>query len=244
MDLAGGMESLGMSGIPLVAAFFIGILMTFSPCPLATNITAIAFISGKIGNARHTLLVGTLYSLGRMAAYICLAGLIVYSGLNIQAISFFLQEYGEKLIGVFLVIMGVLMLEIVDLPLPGGHGWLQRIETALADHGYAGGFLLGVIFALALCPFSAVLFFGMLIPIALKTGDALFVPAVFGIATALPVIIISFLLAHGIKRVSGMMSTVQRIDTWVKRAVAVVFIGVGIYYIILVYGPAVGILWV
>ena len=241
MDLTGGMEALGMSGIPLVAAFFIGLLMTFSPCPLATNITAIAYISRKIGNARHTVLVGILYSLGRMTAYIGLAALIVYSGLNIQAISYFLQEYGEKLIGVFLVIMGILMLEIVDLPLPGGHGWLRRIETALADRGYAGGFLLGVIFALALCPFSAVLFFGMLIPLALKTGDALFVPAVFGIATALPVMIISFLIVHGVKRVSGMMTTVQRMDTLVKRAVAVVFIGVGVYYIIIVYGPMTGI---
>ena len=240
MDLAGGMESLGMSGIPLIAAFFIGLLMTFSPCPLATNITAIAFISGKIGNAGHTLMVGTLYSLGRMAAYIGLAALIVYSGLNIQAVSFFLQEYGEKLLGVFLVIMGILMLEIVDLHLPGGHGWLQRIEIALAERGYAGGFLLGVIFALALCPFSAVLFFGMLIPIALKTGDALLVPAVFSLATAFPVLIISFLLVQGVNRVSGMMSTVQKWEKGMKWAVAAVFIVVGIYYLIIIDGPLMG----
>ena len=114
----GSLETLGTSGIPLVAAFFIGLLMTFTPCPLATNITAIAFISRKIGDSRHTLLVGTLYALGRMAAYIGLTALIVYAGLNIQSISFFLQEYGEKLIGPFLVIMGILMLEVVDIPLP------------------------------------------------------------------------------------------------------------------------------
>ena len=237
----GGMEALGTSGIPLVAAFFIGLLMTFSPCPLATNITAIAFISKKIGDSRHTLLVGTLYSLGRMAAYIGLTALIVYAGLNIQAISFFLQEYGEKLIGPFLVIMGILMLEIVDIPLPGGHGWLQKLEMYLGEKGYLGGFLLGVVFALALCPFSAVLFFGMLIPIALKTGDAIFVPAVFAIATALPVIIISLVLVQGVNRVSGMMSTVQKMEKWIKWAVAAVFIGVGIYYTIIVYGPLVGV---
>lgn len=237
----GGIEALGTSGIPLVAAFFIGLLMTFSPCPLATNITAIAFISKKIGDSRHTLLVGTLYALGRMAAYVGLTALIVYAGLNIQAISFFLQEYGEKLIGPFLVIMGILMLEVVDIPLPGGHGWLQKLETNLAKRGYIGGFLLGVIFALALCPFSAVLFFGMLIPIALKTGDAIFVPAVFAIATALPVIIISLVLAHGVNRVSGMMAMVKKMEKGVKWAVAALFIVVGIYYIIIVYGPAMGI---
>jgi cytochrome c biogenesis protein CcdA len=237
----GSMEALGTSGIPLVAAFFIGLVMTFSPCPLATNITAIAFISKKIGDNRHTLLVGTLYALGRMAAYIGLTALIVYAGLNIQSISLFLQEYGEKLIGPFLIIMGILMLELVDIPTIGGQGWLQKIELYLGEKGYLGGFLLGVIFALALCPFAAVLFFGMLIPIALKTGDAIFVPAVFGIATALPVIIISIVLVSGVNRVSGMMTAVQKNEKWIKWTVATVFIIVGVYYLVIVYGPMVGI---
>ena len=237
----GSMEALGTSGIPLVAAFFIGLVMTFSPCPLATNITAIAFISKKIGDNRHTLLVGTLYALGRMAPYIGLTALIVYAGLNIQSISLFLQEYGEKLIGPFLIIMGILMLELVDIPTIGGQGWLQKIELYLGEKGYLGGFLLGVIFALALCPFAAVLFFGMLIPIALKTGDAIFVPAVFGIATALPVIIISIVLVSGVNRVSGMMTAVQKNEKWIKWTVATVFIIVGVYYLVIVYGPMVGI---
>jgi cytochrome c biogenesis protein CcdA len=229
-----------MSGIPLVAAFFIGILTAFSPCPLATNITAIAYVSRKIDDSRHTLLVGILYSLGRMAAYVGLAALIVYAGLNIQAIALFLQNYGEKLLGPFLIAMGILMLGIVEIPLPGGHGWLQKLESSLAERGYLGGFLLGMVFALAFCPFSAVLFFGMLIPIAFETGDAILVPAVFALATGLPVIIVSFLLVHGVKRVSGMMATAQKMEKWVKRTVAAVFIGVGIYYIIIVYGPLAG----
>ena len=236
----GSMEALGTSGIPLVAAFFIGLLMTFSPCPLATNITAIAFISKKVGDSTHTILIGTLYALGRMAAYIGITALIVYAGLNIQAISLFLQEYGEKLIGPFLVIMGILMLEIVDIPVIGGQGWLQKIELYLGEKGYLGGFLLGVIFALALCPFAAVLFFGMLIPIALKTGDAIVVPAVFAIATALPVIVISLLLTQGVNRLSGMMASVQKMEKWIKWTVAGVFIAVGMYYILMVYGPMVG----
>jgi len=236
----GTMEALGTNSIPLIAAFFIGLMMSFAPCPLATNITAIAYISRKIGDSRHTLLVGTLYSLGRMAAYIALAALIVYSGLNSQAISSFLREYGEMLIGPFLIIMGILVLDLVEIPLPGGNDWLQRLEISLGEKGYAGGFLLGVIFALAFCPFSAVLFFGMLIPIALKTGDALLVPAVFAIATALPVLIISFLLVQGVNRVSGIMSTAQKMEKWIKRVVAAVFLGVGIYYVMIIYGPLIG----
>lgn len=237
----GSMETLGTSGIPLVAAFSIGLLMTFSPCPLATNITAIAFISKQVGDSTHTLLIGTLYALGRMAAYIGLTALIVYAGLNIQAISLFLQEYGEKLIGPFLVIMGILMLGIVDIPSVGGRGWLQKIELYLGKKGYVGALLLGVIFALALCPFAAVLFFGMLIPIALKTGDGIIVPAVFAIATALPVIVISLVLTQGVNRVSGMMASVQKMEKVITWTTAAIFIIVGLYYIVIVYGPMVGI---
>lgn len=237
----GAMEVLGTSGIPLVAAFFIGLLMSFSPCPLATNITAIAFISKRVGDSKHTLLIGALYAAGRMAAYIGLTALIVYAGLNIQAISLFLQKYGEKLLGPFLVIMGILMLEIVDIPFIGGRGWLQKIELYLGEKGYIGAILLGVIFALALCPFAAVLFFGMLIPIALKTGDALFVPAVFAIATALPVLVISLVLREGVNRVSGMMTSVQKMEKWITWGVTAVFIIVGLYYIVIAYMPMVGI---
>jgi cytochrome c biogenesis protein CcdA len=128
----------------------------------------------------------------------------------------------------------------VDISSIGGQGWLQKIELYLGEKGYLGVFLLGVIFALALCPFAAVLFFGMLIPIALKTGDAIFVPAVFGIATALPVIIISIVLVSGVNRVSGMMTAVQKNEKWIKWAVAAVFIIVGVYYIVIVYGPMAG----
>ncbi|HUU76399.1 MAG TPA: aromatic aminobenezylarsenical efflux permease ArsG family transporter [Methanoregulaceae archaeon] len=236
----GALEALGTNSIPIIAAFFIGLVMAFSPCPLATNITAIAYISRKIGDSSHTLLVGMVYSLGRMVAYIAIASLIVYSGLNIQAISFFLQDYGEKLLGPFLILMGIVMLGIIDLPLPGTRGKLQKIEKILAERGYIGAFLLGVIFALAFCPFSAVLFFGMLIPIALKTGDVIVVPAVFALATGLPVIVVSFLIVHAMDRIAKMMSAVQNVESWVKGGAAVVFIGAGVYYVFIVYGPLTG----
>ena len=234
MDIMGFMQTMGMSGVPVVAAFFIGLMTAMSPCPLATNITAIAYVSRRLEDSRKTLLVGTLYAAGRTAAYVVIAAAIVYTGLNVQAISFFLQEYGEMFLGPVLIILGILMLDIIDIPLPGGGVGGKRLTTLMesyAEKGCAGSFILGVLFALSFCPFSAVLFFGMLIPIALKTGDALLVPGVFGLATALPVILVSFLLASGVGQVARLMQRAQAVDFWVKKAVAVVFIGVGCYLV-------------
>jgi len=165
------METMGTSDIPLVAAFFIGLTMAISPCPLATNITDIAYVSRNIGNSRYTVLVGLLYSLGRMAVYVAIAALIVLCGLNVQSIALFLQEYGDLLLGPVLLICGILMYEMIPLSFALEHVGLQtlkeKISEKLSHQGPIGSFFLGVLFAISFCPFSAFLFFGMLVPFAL-----------------------------------------------------------------------------
>jgi cytochrome c biogenesis protein CcdA len=232
MSLMAFMESMGTSNIAIVASFFIGLMTALSPCPLATNITAIAYVSKKINNSKHTLIVGFLYTLGRMFSYTLLASLIVWLGISSQSISFFLQTYGDKILGPLLVVIGIVMLDIIKLSIFKGSDKLNKLKEKLANKGYLGSFLLGVIFALAFCPFSGVLFFGMLIPLAIKAGDGLVIPAVFAFATGLPVIIFSFILVYSISKLSSIMNKVQIIEKWMRKIVGIIFVLVGFYYII------------
>lgn len=240
MDLLNFLGTMGESPVPIVAAFFLGLMTAISPCPLATNITAIAYISKRIDSSRHTLLTGFVYTLGRMAAYIAVASVIVFFGMNIQIIALGLQHYGERLLGPFLLLCGIYLLDIMHFDrLPGGDwfsGFTSGISARLAEKGYQGAFLLGVIFALSFCPFSAVLFFAMLIPLALGAGDPVFIPAVFALATGLPVIVISYLLVRGVGKCNGIVQKIGATEIWIRRAAAVVFLVVGVYYIIIVYG--------
>lgn len=233
-DLMGFMEAMGGNDIPLVAAFFIGLMMAISPCPMATNITAIAYMSRRLGDSRYSILVGALYSFGRIIVYVAISALIVLCGLNVQSIALFLQEYGDLLLGPILLICGVLMLEIVPFSfgfeIASVHKIKQQISQRLSDLGLIGSFLLGVLFALSFCPFSAVLFFGMLIPLALAAKDPIGVPLAFGLATGLPVILFSLLLATGAKRCSRYMNSVQKAEIWIRRGVALIFIAIGGYY--------------
>jgi len=243
MDILQFLGTMGNSPVPVIAAFFLGLMTAISPCPLATNITAIAFISKKIDNSGHTLLTGFVYTLGRMAAYIAVASVIVFFGMNIRIIALTLQHYGERLLGPFLVLCGMYLLSIFPLDrLPGGNwlsGFTSGISARLADKGYLGAFLLGVIFALSFCPFSAVLFFAMLIPLALGAGDPVIIPAVFALATGLPVIVISYLLVKGVGKCSGIVQKIGAAEVWIQRAVAVVFLIVGVYYIVIMYGSGI-----
>jgi cytochrome c biogenesis protein CcdA len=235
MGLMAFMEGMGTSSIPIIAALFIGLMTAISPCPLTTNITAIAYISKKIGDSKRTLRIGAVYALGRTLTYVVLASTIVWLGLNIQAIALPLQKYGNLLIGPLLFIIGIVMLELVKLDFIKGFSRIGALKEKLSDNGYIGSFLLGVIFALAFCPFSAVLFFGMLIPLALKAGSGIIIPAVFGLATGLPVIIFSFILVHSVTKLAKLMNKIKVVEKWIRNAVGVVFIAAGIYYSVSVF---------
>ncbi len=233
MSLVQFMEAMGASNIAIVAAFFIGLMTAISPCPLATNITAIAYTSRRIDNSRHTLVVGFVYTLGRMLTYVAIASLIVWVGINTQAVSLPLQKYGEKIIGPLLILIGLVMLDIVKFRFLSENKKVAGLKEKLANKGFLGAFLLGVVFALAFCPFSAVLFFGMLIPLALKAGDGVIIPSVFAFATGLPVIIFSFILVYGVSRIGTIVGRMQVFEKWTRRVVSLIFLSVGMYYTIL-----------
>jgi len=232
MDLMLFMETMGNNDIPLIAAFFIGLMMAISPCPLATNITAIAYISKKLENKKTTLWIGLVYTLGRMLVYVALASLIVWFGINTQFISSGIQKYGEKILGPFLILIGIIMLDLINMHIFHGNFNLEKLKEKLAKNQFIGSFFLGALFALAFCPFSAVLFFGMLIPLAIKTGDGIIIPAVFAFATGLPVIIFSFILVYSVSKLSRIMNKVSVFEKWTRYAVSVTFIIVGIYYLL------------
>jgi len=230
MSFMAFMETMGMSNIPIIAAFFIGIMTAVSPCPLATNITAIAYASKRIDNSKHTMIVGFLYTLGRMLTYVLIASLIVWFGMNTQTIALFLQKYGEKLLGPLLLIIGIIMLDVIKLNFLKSNDTIAKLKEKLAKKGFLGSFLLGVIFALAFCPFSAVLFFGMLIPIALKAGDGIIIPSVFAFATGLPVIILSFIMVYSVSKLGTIMNKISMYEKWMRKIVAGIFILTGLYY--------------
>jgi len=235
MDLMLFLEAMGASNLPLVAAFFIGIMMALSPCPLVTNLTAIAYTSRKIEHSKKTFWVGLAYTLGRMFTYVAIASMIVYIGVSVQGVSAFLQAYGEKLIGPFMLLIGLVMLEAIKFDFKVAGPRLDNLKESLSEKGYIGSFLLGAVFALAFCPFSAVLFFGMLIPLAIRFSDGILIPSAFAFATGLPVILMSLVLVKSASKVGTIMNKVQEFEKRMRQLVSVVFILAGIYYIYLVY---------
>ncbi len=221
------------SSLPFVTSFLLGLMTAISPCPLATNITAIGFISKDVENKKKVFINGLVYTLGRVISYTGIA-LIIYVGADQFKVSGLFQQYGEKFIGPLLIVIGLFMLDVVKIKFPGMFKLTKRFQER-GTSKYIDVLLLGVIFALAFCPYSGVLYFGMLIPLAISSPSGLYLPVVFAIATGIPVIIFAWLLAYTISGVGSLYNKLKIFEIWFRRVIAVLFIGTGLYYIIIIF---------
>lgn len=223
------------STVPVVTAFLLGLLTAISPCPLATNIVAIGYICKDIKNRNHIFIRGLLYTVGRVLAYSVL-GIILISilkeGSSLFGVQKIIGRYGEMCIGPALLIIGLFMLfgNRVNLPSFGFNGNGEK----MAKRGQWGALLLGILFALAFCPSSGVLYFGMLIPMSATVSTGYLLPIIFAIATALPVILVAWILAFSAQQISTVYGKIQTVQKLMNVMVGCLFIIVGIYYCVII----------
>jgi cytochrome c biogenesis protein CcdA len=217
----------------MMTAFILGLMTAISPCPMATNIAAIAFLGKDISNKKRVFFNGLVYILGRAISYTAL-GIILYFGASKFQVSSLFQGWGEKILGPLLIIVGLIMLGVLKIPIPG----LQALTGKMQENSrknFWSVLLMGMIFALAFCPYSGVLYFGMLIPITIASAKGLYLPIIFAIGTGLPVIIFAWILAFSVGGLGKTYNRVKTFEKWFRKVVAVVFIGVGLYYTIILF---------
>lgn len=217
-----------MSSLAVITALWLGVLTSISPCPLATNIAAISFISRNVGRTSATLLAGLLYVLGRTAAYVLLAVVLLAGLLTSGGVARFLQRYLNLALGPLLVLVGMVLLGMIGAGVSmnlAGSGVQERASKGGA--WWAG--VLGFLFALSFCPVSAGLYFGALMPLSTANASRLFLPSVYGIGTALPVVVFALLIAFASQYVGRAFDRLTQVERWVRWGTGVIFIVAGIY---------------
>jgi cytochrome c-type biogenesis protein len=216
-----------------VTAFILGLMTAISPCPLATNISAIGFISRDIEDRKRVFINGLVYTLGRAISYSILA-LILFFGASQMQVSRIFQGWGEIILAPLLILIGLLMLDVIKIRFPGFSRLTDKIEKE-GKGGYWSTLLLGMTFAMAFCPYSGVLFFAMLMPIAVASVGGLYLPMVFAVATGLPVILFAWLIAYAIGNVGKIYNSIKTFEFWFRRVIAILFIITGLYYFVILF---------
>ena len=224
------------SSVPVITAFVLGLLTAVSPCPLATNITAIGFIGKDIENRHRIFINGLLYTLGRVVTYTVLGFILIpilREGASMFAVQKAVSKYGEILIAPLLIVIGIYMLDLIKLNIPkiSINGEYVKKRTK----GSWGALFLGIIFSLAFCPSSGIFFFGMLIPLSAAEAGGYLLPVVYAIATGLPVILVAWVLAYSVAGLGKFYNRIQVFEKWFRKIVAILFIAVGIYYAVMFY---------
>lgn len=233
-----------------LAALYLGLLTSISPCPLATNIAAISYIGRKVEKPRLVIHAGLLYTLGRCLLYLALAGLLTTTALSIPTVSIFLQKYMHLALGPIFLLLGMFLVGLITVTSGGtlmSEGMQKRVEAM----GIWGALLLGILFAVSFCPTSAAWFFGLLaltmgseagaitvvlakigiaLPAASVPGGVVVLPLIYGVGTALPVILVAFLLAYSAQSVGTAYNMLSKIEWWARMATGWVFILVGGYF--------------
>lgn len=220
--------------IAIFSAFWLGILTAISPCPLATNIAAISFISKNIECPFKTIFAGLLYVLGRILTYVALGYIVVGGLLAIPKIATFLQQTITIFIGPILIIVGLLLLNVIKLNFSFGVNH-EKFQKFAETSNFLGAFLLGVIFALSFCPVSAALFFGSLISIAVEHNSRLMIPAMYGIGTGLPVVIFAIVIAFSMHKLGEIYNNIVKFETWFRKITGWIFLIAGAYFIVTHY---------
>lgn len=217
--------------LSVISALGLGILTSFHPCPFATNIAALSVICRWSNNARRTLIAGLFYSFGRILAYTCLGILISCGALSIPSVAEFLQYYMNKLLGPFLILVGMLVSGLI--PIRDRHLFATVIgKEKLSGKSMWSVFFVGVIMAVSFCPASAGLFFGVLIPLAISRGSSIVLPAVYGVGTGLPLLVLAFLFSKGVTTVQSRIGQGNWGERWVPIATGTVLIIMGLYFIL------------
>ena len=211
------------------SAVWLGLLTSISPCPLATNVAAISYIGRRVDSPRHVLGGGLLYTLGRTVAYVALGFVFIMGFLSMPETSQFLQRHMSRILGPVLIIAGLLLFEVIRPVLPGLGRSGDRIRQRLETKGVWGAAPLGMLFALSFCPVSAALFFGSLVPLAIRYDSPVLYPSLYGAGTAIPVVGFAILIAFGTRFVAKAFNSLTVVERWARRLTALIFLGVGIY---------------
>ncbi len=215
---------------PLMSTLLLGLITSLGPCTLLTNITAIGFIAKDAENQRKVFWGGLVYTAGLAFSYMLLA-VVLFAGASMLNLSGFFSRIGEKLSGPLLVFIGLVMLDLVFLKFPSFSGMINRLEQRTRK-SFLDIFLLGTVFAITFCSYSGVMYFGILIPMTIKQTAGLYLPVFFALGSGLPVILFSWLMAFAFSGVHQWFGRIRDFEKKLRRTVAFLFIGAGIYRII------------
>ena len=218
-------ESAFATKIPFIAAFLFGVMGSLSPCQLSANLSAMAYLSKQAGDQRPLFREALAYMWGKIMVYSLLGILALAIGYQLPSSA---MSWFRRLLGPAMIITGLYFLRALPIAFTLGKDISERLAKRSTGKGSLGAFSLGAATSLAFCPTMALLFFGLLIPLASNTSMGIGLPPVFAIGVALPLLLFAFVLSLSMSRNVSIDGEVNRFSKYLRSATGIVFLTLGI----------------
>lgn len=212
--------------IPLLTAFVLGLLTALNPCQLAISVSALAYEY----RAGKKLLEGLLYALGRTITYTVLGWVLmclIGGGRNIEGFQMLLSK-GEDILPYILIIIGIFFLARAFHHHHHDGENCHNSGQLIKRNGPLGSLILGMTLALAFCPESAVFYFGLMLPLAMKSSASIFIPLIFALSAALPVLAIAYIMSHAVNKVEKISHTFETFQQILNALTGILFIVIAV----------------
>ncbi len=219
----------------IIESIVLGLLVALNPCQLAINVSALTYLNNTSGSSSDLLRRGWLYTAGRTLSYslsgIALTALVRF-GLDIKGIQMFLGK-AEGFLPYLFILIGLFLLYRV-FHAHSHHGTECHNCGATIRRGSPyGPVVLGLMLAFAFCPESAILFFGMLIPLGVSHAFGWTAPVVFALSAGIPVAIMAYAMSKAREKAVRLSRTFTHFQQWMNALFGVAFIVAAIVLIVL-----------
>ena len=232
---------------PFVAVVVMALLVAINPCPLATVVSSLLFLTGRQTSRRQGWWIASLYALGRALLYFSL-GLLSAWLLRTSIQTLQLQEqilYGlEHWLGPLIILLGVLLWLFGRHDHHDHHNHQNEEPTHQAEEpdleqrqplerqgAWSWRALwLGFSSALFFCPATGLIYFGMLVPMTAQAGGAvgLLYLGLFALLTASVAYPVYGLIRMGLSRLARFAGGMQRWRKWLNVGISLLFVVLGI----------------
>ncbi|MCK1998340.1 sulfite exporter TauE/SafE family protein [Psychrobacillus psychrodurans] len=217
---------------PIVVALLLGLIGAVAPCQLTGNMSAITFYGNRTVQMKSNWGEIVSFIAGKVVVFSLIGMLAWMFG---QSFETKMTEYFpifRQLIGPLMIVTGLVLIGILKLV------FLNRLSTYIPmvlKEGKFGSFMLGASFSLAFCPTMFVLFFVWLMPTVVSTSYGFILPAAFGIATSIPLILLFvFIWLFDAKRL--IMKNSMKIGGIIQKIAGVILIIIGVFDTITYWG--------
>ena len=150
-------------------------------------------------------------------------------GFQLQAISIPVVVAARKTLGPLMILVAVGLAGVWRPRVAIGQRLALRLGQRLRLRGAAGAYVLGVAFSFAFCPTLFWLFFGLTVPLALRSAGGWSFPGLFALGSSLPLLVIAGVIGAGAGIAERILGCLRPFERGVRLAAAVVLFVAGLH---------------